>query len=312
MNVLVTGATGFIGSNLVKRLLKRGWKVSVFVRNRKKLEEDIQKKCKVVESDLVKFKEVNKALRDIDVVFNLAAALPHHKLPELAYWNANVNGVRNIVEASIRNKVKRLVHVSTVGIYGRSFIYSKTKLEGEKIVQKYSRKGLKTVIVRPTIAYGPGDTRPGFLNLLKLIKKGIFIPIGNGENYFHTVYIDNLTDALLLVATHPKAIREDFIIGDNPVPKMKQIISIMQKVTKKKIFPYYIPVGIAFLAAKIFDIFQKIGLPSPLNTQRVRFLTENLKFDTSKARKILGYKPRISLEKGIGYTYSWYKKKGYL
>lgn len=312
MKALVTGATGFVGSNLVERLKENKWHVRCLVRRNSKSEKLKTKGIEIVYGDLLDYSSLEKATKGVDVVFNLAAVLPNHNLKPKEYENVNVKGVENIALASFKNKVKRLVHVSTVGIFGQKTIYSQTKSRGEKVIKKYAKKGLKTVIIRPTIAYGPNDTRPGFLNLLKLFRRNLFIKIHNGENFFHTIYIDNLIDALILGATVKKAIGEELIIGDEPVPTMNDIISAMEKATKTKRLPFYIPLSLAYSIGKIFDILKHAGIPAPLSSQRVRFMTQDLKFDIVRSKKVLGWKPKISLEKGIKKTYEWYIQKGYI
>lgn len=327
MRALVTGATGFIGSNLVRKLIKLGWKVNILIRS-KNLPTRISdlKGAAFFSGDLSNKKVLIEASRGADVVFNCAAALPYHKLSDKEYIKANVDGVKNVLEA-VKVTKARLVHLSTVGIYGPTKesgvsettevnpqdIYAETKVQGEKLINHYQKRyGIKAVIVRPTIAYGPGDTRPGFLNLLNFIKKGIFIPIGNGKNYFHTIYIDNLVSALILASRKETAIGEDFIVGDEPTPKMKQITTAMAKILGRKLLPFYIPKPLGFVLGRFFDFCERHNLPAILPTQRVKFLTENKRYKINKAKRILGYKPKINLTEGLKRTYAWYKENGYL
>lgn len=300
MKILLTGASGFVGGALVEKLL---------------LEKDDVKNFK----GRLQYEEaVKKQVGGVDVVFNCAAVLPHHKKPESDYWDANVTGVENICKAALGANAK-LVHVSTVGIFGAgpkiitesskvriSDIYTKTKYEGDKIVQKYNQKGLKAVIIRPTIGYGPRDIRPGFIDLFRFVKKGLFVPVGNGENYLHTIYIDNLIDGLVLAMRKRGAIGEDFIIGDDPAPKMSDITSEIYKAVGRRYPSYYIPKSVAIVTAGMMEVGNKVGLPAPLNLRRVRFITESRRYSTAKARKVLGYRPKVCLEKGVKLTYKWY------
>lgn len=328
MNILVTGATGFIGSNLVKRLITQKHKVKVLVRNNSNLNKiEKIKQVERVLGDLTDYNSLLKAMKGIDVVFNLAAALPYHKLSDDQYWSINADGVKNVVKACLKANVGRLVHVSTVGVYGQTSpegvdesaqlvltdAYSKSKAAGDKnIFDAIKKQNLQATIIRPTIAYGPGDTRPGFSNLFPLMKKGLFIPVGNGENYFHTTYIENLIDALLIASSHKKALGQDFIIGDDPCPKMKEIINTIAKVEGVNLPGFYIPTNMAEILAKLFEIGQMIGLPAPLTTQRVKFITQNRKYNINKAQNLLGYQPKIDLKEGVSQTYLWYKEHGYI
>ena len=325
MKALIIGANGFVGACLTKRLLKMKWKVSVFVRSESKLSKLGKEagQVKIFTGNVTDIGSLKEAIKGIDVVFNCAAALPYHHLPDKNYWESNVKGVNNIMEVCNNLKVKRVVHISTVGIYGPasggiinensefkiSDVYSKTKLEGEKIVWGYIKKGFPATIIKPTIAYGPGDLRPGFLNLFVLISKNMFILVGKGNNYFHTIYIENLVDVLVLAATEDNAIGEDFIIGDYPCPTMKKIVKTIARVQGKKTYPFYIPMIIAYIVGIFFDFFERLGLPSPLNTRRVKFITQDKRYNTEKARKVLGYRARIGLSEGIKRTFDWYRKE---
>ncbi|MEK7526567.1 MAG: SDR family NAD(P)-dependent oxidoreductase [Patescibacteria group bacterium] len=310
-NVLVTGATGFIGSNLVDRLVAADIKVKALVRDANNIGKLNRKKVEIVEGDLTNYDSLDPVLDKVDVIFNLAAGLPHHHLSGEQYKKTNIIGLENLIKKAIEKKVGKVIHVSTVGVYGTnannvdesfkpkpSDVYSRSKLAGERVVQKYKNK-IAVVIVRPTIAYGPGDTRPGFLNLFKLIKKGMFVPVGRGSNYFHTIYIDNLIDGLLLVATNKQAIGQDFIIGDDPCPTMKEILSLMYILLGKKMPRVYIP--------KSLVVF---GIPVVLNKRRVNFLTADKKYKIDKAKRILGYNPKVDLTAGLQATLKWYIKKG--
>lgn len=324
MKVLVTGATGFIGSNLIERLVSHKWEVKALVRPKNR-RFNINNKVEMIFGDLKDLDKVKNKIKKTDIVFNLAGALPHHYLPEKKYWETNVEGVKNLLKVYRNSNIKRFVHVSTTGIYGSTIwanersalhldsVYAKSKAVGENFVfEAYKKEKLPVTIIKPTIAYGPGDTRPGFSNLFPLIKKMIFVPVGEGKNFFHTIYVENLVEALILAATNKEAIGEDFIIGDDPCPTMKQIIKTIARVENVTIWPFYIPLPLAFMIGKCFDVTKKFGIPSILNSQRVKFITENKKFDISKAKKILGYKASVNLEEGIRKTYLWYKENNYL
>lgn len=323
MKVLVTGSTGFIGSKLVKRLLQEGWQVRCLVRKK----QTHIRKLEYIFGDLSDPTSLAKACKGVDIVFNLAAVLPHHNLPASEYFKTNYEGVKNILQASVKSKVKRVVHVSTVGIFGstdNSIVdekskhrtndpYSESKEAAEKLIAEYIKaKKIAIVIIRPTLAYGPGDIRPGFSDLFKFIWKRIFILVGSGENYFHTIYIDNLIDALLLAATKKEAIGEDFIIGDDPCPKMKEVVFAISKAERRLIYPFFIPVVIARVIGIFFDISSKLGIPKILNSRRVKFITENRRFSINKAKNILGFKPMVGLEEGTKITFNWYKENGYI
>lgn len=320
MKAFVTGATGFIGQNLVAKLISDKWQVTVLSTDHKEAQKIFKgKKLKIIHGDLTKpltFKNKINA----DVIFNLAGALPHHHAKDEVYEKVNIDGVKNLLLAVKDKHISRFVHVSTVGIYGTQnkiiqensklkleTIYAKSKYEGEKIVKEfYSKHKVPVVIIKPTIAYGPRDIRPGFKDLFKLINKKQFLLVGNGENHFHTIYVENLIDALLKAAIAKKAIGEDFIIGDDPCPKMKDIVSTISKVEEKHLSQFYLPLSLAKIIGFVGDLLKLLGLPAPLFTTRVKFITDERKYSTVKAEKVLKWKPKVNLEKGITKTYQWY------
>jgi len=307
--ILVTGATGFVGGNLVDRLLKEKAKVRILVR-RGNNKFSKNRKVKMFISDITDPTTLVRAMKKVDIVYHVAAALPYHNLSKEKYWEINVLGTDSLIKEAIKNKVKKFIHVSTVGIYGDKALdvdektkfspmgnYSTSKLEGEEIVRKYKNK-IGVVIIRPTLAYGPGDTRPVFFRLFKLVKKGVYFPIGSGKNYFHTLYIANLIDALILSAVRKEAIGEDFIIGDDPCPRFIDIEKIIFKVIGRKFPHFYFPKEIIVIP---FIFIGKVG--------QISFITNEKKYKIAKAKKILGYKASVSIEDGLKQTYKWYKKE---
>ena len=323
--ILVTGATGFIGSNLVKVLRDKKYKVIAAIRSEKK-KQLLPKNVGYIALDLMDKDGLSKAVSVVDTVFNVAATLPYHQLRDQDYINSNVLGVSNIIDACLNYNAK-LVHISTVGVFGDTSvagydetapikttdIYSRTKREGDLLIYKAIRdKKLKATIIRPTIGYGPGDIRPGFINLFRLIKRGLFIPVGKGENFFHTIYIENLIAALILAGSKKEALGEDFIIGDDPCPRMSELINIIAAEEGVKLPSFYIPGNLAYTIGLVGNLAKKVGFSLPLTTQRVKFITQNKRFKIERAKKVLGYSPQFDLRAGVAKTYAWYTKNKYI
>ena len=309
MKVLVTGGAGFIGGALTKRLVEKGDSVTCLVRDRRGIAKLSKLGVKIAAGD-ISDPEIEKYFKGMDMVFNCAATLAYHNQPDREFWKTNVVGVRNLLEISLRNKVRLFTHLSSVAVFNPKDIYSRTKLEGEKLVGRYKKKGLKTIVVRPTIAYGPGDTRPGFLEFFKLSKIGIVPVVGGGNNFFHTIYIGNLIDAIVFLAGSSKAAGGGFVIGDKPCPKMKGVIGAIMKAVGCKL-SVNVPLFIAYPAAYFFGLVKVFGVKVPLSLGRVKFLTEERKYDLSQIER-LGFAPKVDLESGMRETYSWYRKKGYI
>ena len=213
MNILITGGTGFIGSRLALRCKRNGDFVTVLgrentpaeIQNKKLLDEEQIRVSLIGVDDK---ESINNLLKGIDIVFHLAAAQHEMNIPDKVFWDVNVEGTRNLLDASVQNGIKRFVHGSTIGVYGvldgkidenspckPDNIYGKTKLEGEKLVLSYKEK-LPVSVVRIPETYGPGDRR--LLKLFKAVQKKVFALIGKGQNLHHLIYVEDLVDGFLL------------------------------------------------------------------------------------------------------------------
>jgi nucleoside-diphosphate-sugar epimerase len=327
LNYLVTGGAGFTGYNLTKRLVNEGNEVSVLVRKTSNTEKLKKLGVNLVLGDITDKNSVNSAVRDVDIVYHLAAAWREAGVSNKVFWDVNVHGTKNILEASLQANVERFVHCSTGGVFGHianppadetfpynpGDIYQRTKCEGEKVALEYfHNKGLAVVVVRPTAIYGPRDLR--FLKLFKTIYEGKFIMIGKGDVLYHLVYIDDLIDGYILCGQKENAIGQTYIIGGDGYVHLSELVSLIAKTLDvpepKKRFPFFWPVWTAALACEI--VCKPFGISPPLFRRRVDIFRKNRAFDISKAMKELGYKPKVSLEDGIKKTAEWYKREGYL
>lgn len=326
MKVLVTGATGFAGRALAIKLNNLGMKVRVLVRTPSKVDFPNKSEYEIVEGNIVDEKIVNKAVQGVEVVYNIAAVFREGGLADKVYHNVHVIGTLNLLKAAKKYSVKRFVHCSTGGVHGHienppaneeyryspGDIYQVTKLEGElKALEFYKETGLPVSVVRPAPIFGPGDTR--LLKLFKLAKQPLTILLGDGNVYYHLVYIDDLVDGFILASEKDKAVGESFIIGGAETLNLNQLIDTIAETigsSKRKIHLPAFPIQIAgTLCEKICLPF---GINPPLYRRRVDFFTKSRSFDITKAKTILGYNPKVSLIEGIRKTVDWYTKKGLL
>ena len=238
MKVLVTGGTGFTGSHLVKRLLHKGHEVSVIDNQRGLFYEELRDAGAKIELATITDKSlVDRMVTGQEVIYHLAAAFRQLNVPQRYYWNVNVDGTRLLLDAAHRFQVRRFVYCSTQGVHGhiknppgneRSPIapedyYQSTKYEGEKVVREYFNKGLDAVTLRPTAIYGPGDPER-FLMLFRMVKRQSFLMFGDGETFYHPVYIDNLVDAFEQAAEKEDIQGETYIIGDENYYSLNELV----------------------------------------------------------------------------------------
>ncbi len=321
----VTGASGFTGGHLARRLVRDGWKVRVLVRNNgdHKALKDIG--CELIYGDLCKKASFADALEGVDVVFHIAACYREEATRDV-FWNVNVEGTRNMLEASEVKRVGRFIHCSTVGVHGEidnppadeeapfkpGDAYQESKLEGEKLAYQFLKeKRLKGAIFRPVGIYGPGDRR--FLKLFKMAKSKITIMIGKGDKLYHLTFIDDLVDGILLLAKRDDVNSQIFILGGETYTTLVELLNIIGSVLGKKVKMMKIPVapvyGAAYISEKICSLFHVKPI---LYRRRLDFFIKDRAFNIDKAKSIIGYRPKVSLEEGLKKTAEWYKKEGWL
>jgi len=326
MKALVTGGTGFTGSHLVRKLIENGEDVRVLARPGSNSGFLKELGVEVLSGDISSRDDVERAVKGMDRVFHIAAAYRDANLPEKTYWDVNYEGTKNVLQACEKYNVSRLVHCSTIGVvssvdapysdetapYSPDDVYQKSKCEAEKEVLKYAReRGLPATVIRPCAIYGPGDMR--LLKMFKMIAKERFIILGSGNAYYHMVYIDDLVSGFILASEKKEALGEVFIIGGERFTTLNELFHIIANefgVSDSKIHLPYKP--IETLSVIIEYIYKPFKKEPPIYRRRVAFYKKNRAFDISKAKKILGYKPVIDLEKGIHLTAQWYIENGYI
>jgi nucleoside-diphosphate-sugar epimerase len=328
-HAFVTGGTGFTGGRLCEVLAARGWRVSALVRPTSRPDARARLEsagATLVTGDVRERASFERSLAGVDVVFHVAAAFREAKLSDAEYAAVNVDGVRNLVEAAADAGVGRFVHCSTVGVHGDTGraparedtpfappdFYCESKLAGETLARElFAKRGLPGVVFRPVGIYGPGDTR--FLKLFRSIARGRFVLIGDGDVLYHLTYVDDLCDGILLCGEHPAAVGEVFILGGGRHSTLNEIIAEIVRATGGRPPRLRVPLapvlGAAWLCEKLC---RPLGIEPPLYPRRVEFFSKHRAFDVSKARRVLGYAPRVSLEEGIARTAAWYREQGWL
>ncbi len=321
--ILVTGATGFTGGNLCRKLIENGNEVVAFVRSgpRVKELELMGVECRYV--DITNPKSVKDNFDDISLVYHIAAAYRTEHTDHNEFRKVNVEATKNLLEAAKASKVDRFVHCSTVGVQGEishppadedyrfepGDHYQESKKEGELLARKYFSQGLPGTVVRPVGIYGPGDTR--FLKLFRPIGKGHFVMIGSGNVLYHMTYIDDLIRGFILAGQRPEALGEVFTIGGEEYLTLRELVNMIADVLGKPHPRLRIPFYPVYAASFLCDaICRPLGISPPLYPRRVEFFSKDRAFTIEKAKRMLGYKPMVSLREGLEKTAAWYKAKG--
>ena len=325
MKALVSGANGFTGSYVIKLLLKKGYQVKGIVRISSNLEAIKDLPVELYYADLATHPSFDDAMNDIDIVFNVGAAYRVEGVPEKYFWDVNLEGTRKLLEAAKKKGVKRFVHCSTGGVqgdvkkipskeedpYNAGDYYQKSKLAGEKLALQYYKDGLPLTVIRPTGIYGPGDTR--YLKFFKFINNSKFKMIGSGNTFHHLVFVEDLAEGIVLAGEREEALGEIFTIGGEKYVTLNELAEKIAMVLKKEVPRSHIPVFPVWFAGLLCEIICKpFRIKPPIFRRRVDFFVKNRAFDISKAKKVLGYQPKYSLEEGLKKTADWYKEKGLL
>jgi len=327
--VLVTGATGFLGSALSRKLLDEGAELTALVREGSD-PETIQclrtKGAKIAVGDVTDRDRVLKVVSGQDYVFHIAALFRQAKFADDVYYRINVDGVRNVLDAVENSSVKRLVHCSTVGVHshiinppaneGEEYrpgdIYQHTKCEGEKLVQDRMKGGkLDAVVVRPAMIWGDGDRRT--LKLFRGIRKRRFPIIGSGKTLCHWVYIHDLVEGFLLAAEKENASGNTYIFAGERAVTIEELVCTSADAIGVRPLPFKIPARpVQELGSLVEMLCVPFGIEPPIYRRRVDFFTKDRAFDTTKARKELGFCPRYTFEDEVRQICRWYRENKWL
>lgn len=326
MKVLITGATGFIGSRLALRLRGEGVQVRALGRRRNPIEQENWAELEAAGVELAETPVEDSAglaaaMQGVDLVFHLAAAQHEANVPDAFFRAVNVEGTRNVFEAAAAAGVGRVVHGSTIGVYGwrpgecveddsplrPDNIYGVTKLEGEQVVRSFAGR-VPWVIVRISEAYGPGDRR--LLKLFKGAARGLSLQIGDGRNLHHLVYIDDLLDGLLLAARAPDAPGRTFVLAGNEPVTSRDMLEAVLRSLDRPLRILRVPLGLLLAVAFVLEsVLRPLGVQPPLHRRRMDFFRKSFRFRFPEASR-LGYRPRTGLDEGMRATARWYLERG--
>ncbi|MGQ9676647.1 MAG: NAD-dependent epimerase/dehydratase family protein [Chloroflexota bacterium] len=318
----VTGASGFTGSHLCRRLVERGDQVRALVRPNSKTAALSGLDLQLVHGDLANGSLPTRALRGVDVVYHVAAAYRTERVPARYFFDVNANGTSLLLKAAMDADVGRFVHFSTVGVLGDikappaneaaphnpHDTYQESKLEGElRVLSAFKEQALDGVVVRPTGIYGPGDTR--FLKLFRAIDRGIFWMIGRGNPLFHLIYIDDLIDGVILAGEREEALREVFILGGEEYVTIRQLVEMIAEVLGRTVPDRHVPLWPVMLIAKVCQrLCRPLGIEPPIYPRRLDFFTVSRAFEIAKAKRLLGFQPKVDLKTGLTRTADWYRQ----
>ncbi len=320
--VLVTGASGFVGSALAERLLADGVGVRALVRDTARGRALAARGAELVVGDLTDREALRRAVQGCAVVFSVGAALHGSAAWQYA---VNVMGVRALAEAAQRASVARMVHVSSIAVYGyeRSGIiteampprpgsdhYARSKALGERAaLAANGAPGLEVTIIRPGMIYGPrSGTWTG--RAFQLVRRPPAPLPGRGNTYCPVVYISDVVDLLLTVAEHPAAPGEVFnAVSDESVTWREYLGAYAAMAGHQQ----FVPVPLAALragAALTEPLLRLLGEPQPLRSMVEALGARRTAYSMNKAARVLGWRPAASLAEGMAGAEAWLRETG--
>jgi dihydroflavonol-4-reductase len=325
MKILVTGANGFTGGRLVRRLRDAGHEVRALVRPSAVTSELATAGVEVVTGQLTDRADVARAAAGCDQIHHIAAVFRTAGHPDQYYYDVNVGGTENVLEAARTAGCERVVHCSTGGVHGHvadppanedyrfspGDVYQQSKVKAEAVVRDAVARGQRVVVFRPAAIYGEGDTR--FLKMYRAIQKGRWVMIGSGETRLHMVHVDDLARGIQLCGEREEAIGQTFLLAGPSAPTLNEIASMIAATLQVRSPTLRIPVWPVYAAGAVCELLcVPFGIDPPLHRRRVSFFTHHREFDISRARRLLGYDPQVTPREGIARTARWYIEQGLL
>lgn len=313
--VLITGGAGFLGCHLARKLIKSRYAVTLFdIANIDA--EDLISKVNFIKGDVRKKEEIEEAVKNQDFVVHAAAALPIQQSKKIIF-SVNVEGTRSVLEASLKNKVKRLIFISTTAVYGVPKHlpetedspldpigdYGKSKIAAENLCKNYIEKGLSINIIRPKTFLGP--ERLGVFELwFEAIYTGkrVFI-LGDGNNRYQLLAVSDVVGAIEK-ALRSKVSGEIFNIGAKEFGTWRTDLQAIIKYAKSHPKITSLPV----LPSQIILAFLERLRLSPIAEWHYRTLPVDSYVDIKKAEKLLNWYPKKSNKQLLLESYKWYEK----
>jgi nucleoside-diphosphate-sugar epimerase len=321
---LVTGGSGFLGSHVVEALLARGEGVRALVRPTSKISHLESLGVELVNGDLRDIESLKVATHGVERVYHCAALAADWG--DWADFRAvNVTGVRNLLEASLESGVGKFIHVSTTDVYGhpdypadesaphrlRGWQYGDTKTEGEKLVWDYHRqRGLPVTVIRPANIYGPRSTS-FVLEVVDLLKTDSMVHIGDGTKPAGLIYVTNVVDLMLLAADNENSVGQAYNATDGSDITWRQYVNRMAEITGLPAPRIVIPHRLAYFGGWLMETtYSALHIQSrPLLTRMfAELFSTHQGFSIEKARRELGYTPKVDFAEGMRRVEAWLRE----
>jgi len=309
MRILVTGASGFVGTALCRELLARGHTVRAAVRRLVPPSAVPSQLHQILVPDIAAEFDRGALVDGVGTVVHLAAIAHRSNLDDGELRRVNRDAAVRLAEAAA-GSVRRFIFLSSVKVHGEDSgsgtyaedgaldpqdSYGRSKLEAERaLTETAARSGIELVIVRPPLVYGP-EVKANFLRLLGWIDSGLPLPFASVRNRRSLIYVGNLVDAIARLAEHPAA-RGPFLVGDSESVSTPELVSRIARVLGKPARLLPAPLALLRVAGIIAG-----------RRDEIRRLTGNLAIDSLRARRLLDWRPPYTLDAGLAQTARWFR-----
>jgi nucleoside-diphosphate-sugar epimerase len=326
MKAFVTGATGFVGSHLVDKLLEKGYEVYCLKRKTSSTKWLDGKNVKFVDGDLFSNDKLEEVIKNMDYVFHVAGVVKAKNRE--GFEKGNNLATKNLVDITykVNPGIKKFVHISSLAVCGPTpgnvpidetyepkpiTTYGITKLKAEHEVMKYKGK-MNVTIIRPPAVFGPRDAE--ILVYFKTFSRGLNSIIGFGEKYLSLVYVEELVKGIILAAESDKANGETYFICMDKEYNWDQIGDVTSKVLNKKAFKLKLPHSFVFSVGYIAQFFASFTKnAATLNVEKCKDITRTRWVcSNQKAKEQLGFEHSLTLEEAFKKTADWYKENKWL
>lgn len=329
MKLLVTGGTGFIGSHLAEEGRRRGANVVVLGltdRPEEKANAELLSRlgAEVIPGSITNAELCRRAASGTTHIFHLAVAMREGGKSDEFFESINLDGTRHLLQAATKERVQRFVYCSTIGIYGHRApgitteesplspgnIYERTKVAAERLVRDFAENcGLAAVVLRPADVYGPRDQR--LLKMFKGVSRGRFPLFGDGSGRRHMVYVDDVVSAFFEACAREEAVGQGLIVAGPRACTLRELLNEVTTATGSRRYGIRLPLApMLGLAAVVEDVCASLAIDPPIYRRRMDFFHSDSEFDTSRARRVLGWEPKVDLRDGIRRTLEDYRASG--
>lgn len=326
MRALVTGAAGFLGGHLVRALAREGFKVRAAVKSSSD-RDDWGCRAERIVANVLNREAMYAATRGARIVFHCAAALPGASIDELC--NVNVTGTRNVVDGCVRNRVDRLIYVSTDSVYGDAShsgiteeaplvpdyflegLYPRTKLEGEAVAMASHRDGrLAVAVVRPCLMYGPGRC-PGNDILRRWANRRAHLLLDGGRAKMSLLHVEDAVAALVAAGRRQQAIGKSYNLSDGSAYARVDILAALTRLTGRRARLVQLPSQRLYGGLRLVHPIARLisdSLDRAFDPHRIAFAARDHVISPAKAIRELGFQPQVSLWEGLSRTMPWLRQ----